>query len=57
MNEEKRTELEARFKEALKEHQHEGLHMVGGAEQLVARLVRTVEEWTEGRPEERRKAA
>jgi hypothetical protein len=57
MDEEERKKLEARFKQALKEHQHEGLHMVGGVEQLVARLVNAVENWMEGKPEERRKTA
>ena len=57
MDEEKRKELEARFKQTLKEHQHEGLHMVGGVEQLIARLVSAVEDWMEGKPEERRKTA
>jgi len=57
MNEEKRKELEARFKEALREHQHEGLHMVGGVEQLIARLVSTVEDWAENKPQGKRRAA
>ena len=33
-----RSDLEQRLKSALKEHQHEGLHMVGGVEQLIPRL-------------------
>jgi len=45
MDHSQRTELEAKIRETLKDHQHEGLHMVGGADQLIARLVDTVEEW------------
>ncbi|HEX7288089.1 MAG TPA: hypothetical protein VF532_18025 [Candidatus Angelobacter sp.] len=41
----------------MKEHQHEGLHMVGGVDQLIARLVHAVEDWAEGKPEEKRKTA
>jgi hypothetical protein len=37
--------LEAKIREALKEHQHEGLHLIGGVDQLVHRLVDAVEEW------------
>ena len=37
--------LEARIREALKEHQHEGLHLIGGVDQLVHRLVNAVDEW------------
>lgn len=40
-----RTELEKRLKAALREHQHEGLHMVGGVDQLVPLLVAAVEDW------------
>jgi hypothetical protein len=32
----------------LKEHQHEGLNMIGSADQLLHRLVEVVEEWSEG---------
>jgi len=37
--------LETRIREALKEHQHEGLHLIGGVDQLVHRLVNAVDEW------------
>ncbi len=40
-----RTELEKRLKAALREHQHEGLHMVGGVDQLIPLLVAAVEDW------------
>ena len=32
-----RIELEAKIRQTLKDHQHEGLHMIGGADQLVYR--------------------
>lgn len=57
MDQERRTELEARLKQALKEHQSEGLHLVGGVEQLIARLVRAVEDWAEDKPQQKRKTA
>jgi hypothetical protein len=41
----KATPLETRIREALKEHQHEGLHMIGGVDQLVGRILTAVEEW------------
>jgi len=41
----------------LKEHQHEGLNMIGNAEQLLHRLVAAVEEWIEERPLGRQKSA
>jgi hypothetical protein len=40
-----RTELEKRLRAALREHQHEGLHMVGGVDQLIPLLLAAVEEW------------
>ena len=52
-----RNELEARLRQALREHQHEGLHMVGGADQLVHRLVAAVEDWIERERQGRRKSA
>jgi hypothetical protein len=48
MDHSQRTELEAKLRQTLKDHQHEGLHMVGGVDQLIARLLNTVEEWLEG---------
>jgi len=48
MDQSQRIELEAQLRKTLKDHQHEGLHMVGGVDQLIARLVNTVEEWLEG---------
>jgi hypothetical protein len=53
----RKTELEARLRHALREHQHEGLNMIGNADQLLHRLVDAVEEWTEERPISRQKTA
>ncbi|HEV7520826.1 MAG TPA: hypothetical protein VGP89_06975, partial [Candidatus Angelobacter sp.] len=44
----RKSELEAKLRQALKEHQHEGLNMIGSADQLLHRLVEAVEEWSEG---------
>jgi hypothetical protein len=57
MNPSQRIELEAQLRQTLKEHQQEGLHMVGGADQLIARLLNTVEEWIEGDHKTARKTA
>ncbi len=57
MEQSRREELEARLREALREHQHEGLHMIGGADQLIARLLLAVEEWEQGTPLSRQKSA
>jgi len=46
----KHEELIAKLREAVKDHQREGLNMVGNVEQLVHRLVRAVEEWLESEP-------
>ena len=48
MDDVKRSELETRVKEALKEHQREGLNMIGNVDQLAQRLVRAVEQWLDG---------
>ena len=53
----RKSDLEARLKHALKEHQHEGLNMIGNADQLLHRLVEAVEEWTEGGFISRQKSA
>ena len=53
----RKSELEARLRNALREHQHEGLNMIGNADQLLHRLVDAVEEWTEERPISRQKTA
>ena len=52
-----KADLENRLRQALKEHQHEGLNMIGNADQLLHRLVHAVEDWSEGRALSRRKSA
>jgi hypothetical protein len=52
-----RAELESRLRRAVKEHQHEGLNMIGNADQLVHRLVAAVEDLIETRPLTRQKSA
>jgi hypothetical protein len=46
----KHEQLIAKLRDAVKDHQREGLNMVGNVEQLVHRLVRAVEEWLESEP-------
>lgn len=53
----RRNELEARLRDALREHQQEGLHLIGGADQLITRLLNAVEEWERGTPLQARKSA
>jgi hypothetical protein len=57
MDELRRSELENKLRRALKEHQHEGLNMIGNADQLLHRLVNAVEEFIEERPLIRQKSA
>lgn len=57
MDELRRTELEYRLRHALKEHQHEGLNMIGNADQLLHRLVAAVEDLIEEHPLSRQKSA
>jgi hypothetical protein len=57
MDNTRRDELEVRLRDALKEHQHEGLHLVGGTDQLIARLLRAVEDWEKGTPLQAKKTA
>lgn len=57
MNEQMRSELGAAIRRAVKEHQQEGLNMIGGADQLVERLVSAVEAWLEEGQRSRQKTA
>lgn len=57
MDSTRREELEARLRTALKEHQQEGLHLIGGADELIARLLNTIEEWEQRLPLQARKSA
>ncbi len=57
MDKQTRADLAAALREAVKEHQHEGLNMIGGADQLVERLVTAVEDWLEADRRTRQKTA
>jgi hypothetical protein len=57
MDHSQRIELEAQIRQTLKDHQHEGLHMIGGVDQLVNRLLDTVEEWLQADHKLARKSA
>ncbi len=57
MDQSKRDELVVKLREALKEHQREGLNMIGNVDQLVHRLVRAVERWSGDEPLAERKSA
>ncbi len=50
-------ELEHRLRLALKEHQHEGLNMIGNADHLLHRLADAVEEFIDGHPLAQQKSA
>jgi hypothetical protein len=53
----RKAELESKLRQAIKEHQHEGLNMIGSADQLLHRLVEAVDEWIENRPSIQKKSA
>lgn len=53
----RRNALESYLKEALREHQHEGLHVIGGTGELIERLVRAVDDWERGTPIIKQKSA
>jgi len=57
MDDVKRSDLEAKVREALKQHQREGLNMIGNVDQLVRRLVQAVEEWLDESSLVRKKGA
>jgi hypothetical protein len=57
MDDTKRTELALSLRAVLKEHQREGLNMIGNVDQLVHRLVNAVEDWVEGDRFAERKSA
>jgi hypothetical protein len=57
MDDTKRTELAVSLRAVLKDHQREGLNMIGNVDQLVQKLVHAVEEWVdENRVAERKSA-
>lgn len=41
----KHNELETRLKEVLKEHQRDGLNMIGNVDKLASSLAAAVQEW------------
>ena len=53
----KHEELKTKLRDAVKDHQREGLNMVGNVEQLVQRLVHAVEEWLESEHSAAKKSA
>lgn len=57
MDQSRRDELEAKVKEVLREHQRDGLNMIGSVEQLTRRLVQAIERWIEQEPFVGRKSA
>lgn len=57
MDDTKRTELAVSLKAVLKDHQREGLNMIGNVDQLVQKLVQAVEEWVESDRQAERKSA
>ena len=57
LDEIKRDELQAKLREVLRDHQRDGLSMIGNVEQLTRRLVQAVEGWIEQEPLVGRKSA
>jgi len=57
LDQEKKEELLAKLREVLKDHQRDGLSMIGNVEQLTRRLVQAVEGWIEHEPIAERKSA
>jgi len=51
------SQLEARIRQALKEHQRDGLNMIGNVEKLVGRLVTAVQEWLDEEAATEKKSA
>ena len=51
------TELAAKLREVLKEHQRDGLSMIGNVDKLVGKLVTTVAHWLEEEDPKARKTA
>lgn len=57
MDDTKRTELAVSLKAVLKDHQREGLNMIGNVDQLVQKLVLAVEGWIDDSRQAERKSA
>jgi hypothetical protein len=56
MDDVKRNELEHTLRETLKEHQRDGLNMIGNVDQLVHRLTEAVDQWLKGGRADRKTA-
>ena len=54
---EARGQLEVRIRQVLKEHQRDGLNMIGNVEKLTGRLVTAVQEWLEDETAAEKKSA
>jgi hypothetical protein len=53
----KHDELKTLLRNTLKDHQREGLNMIGNVDQLVQRLTQAVEEWIDSEPLAGKKSA
>lgn len=51
------SELAGRIREVLKEHQREGLNMIGSVDKLVNRLVHAVHDWIDKEHAREKKSA
>jgi hypothetical protein len=49
--------LSARLREVLKEHQRDGLNMIGNVDKLVASLVQAVQDWENDHEKTQRRSA
>jgi len=57
MDDTKRNQLAVSLRTVLKDHQREGLNMIGNVDQLVQRLVQAVEHWVDDERLAERKSA
>ena len=57
MDPSKHEELKTVLRNILKDHQREGLNMIGSVDQLVLRLTQAVEEWIDSEPLAGKKSA
>jgi len=53
----KHDELKTLLRNTLKDHQREGLNMIGNVDQLLQRLTQAVEEWIDSEPLAGKKSA
>lgn len=57
MDPSKHDELKTLLRNTLKDHQREGLNMIGNVDQLAQRLTQAVEEWIDSEPLAGKKSA